>query len=284
MDQKHILVVDDNPDIVRLITLRLEQEGFATSGATSGAQALKLLEGSFPDLVLLDIVMPGLTGFEVCQQIKANPRTRNLPVVMLSARDSTGDKVHGLEQGADEYVTKPVRLAELVARVRALLRLKSLEEELALKNAELKKHLDDLRQASVERAKLLGQVNRQNQRLQAHALAEREFLDLLAETLAGPLHRLERACEQLGKEPSADGRKIAAVQVVLTEARRLQGSLERLPHYLERMTRPGDRRARDRREKQEHLEGRERRRGERRQAARRRTDLPVRRAKSHGPL
>ncbi|HEX9638092.1 MAG TPA: response regulator [Acidobacteriota bacterium] len=280
MEQKRILVVDDNSDIVRMVMMRLQQEGYATRGATSGREALQLLERELPDLVLLDVVMPGLSGFEVCQQIKSDPRTHHLPVVMLSARDSTGDKVHGLDQGADEYVTKPVRLVELVARVRALLRLKGLEQELAEKNAQLERHLSELSEASLERTRLLEQLKQQNQQLESHALAERQFLDLVNETLRGPLARLEHVCEQVQNE-STGGRIAAAIKVMVTEARRLQGSLARLPNYLRRRVRPADRRRRgDRRQGAGAYGGSERRQGERRRAARRRTDPRAARAAS----
>ncbi|SMB89410.1 two-component system, OmpR family, response regulator [Thermanaeromonas toyohensis ToBE] len=114
-----ILVVDDEPAILELVTYNLEQAGFSTLTATDGETALKLVEAEKPDLVILDIMLPKIDGFEVCRTIRAR---HNTPILMLTARREEVDRVLGLELGADDYLVKPFSPRELVARVRAILR------------------------------------------------------------------------------------------------------------------------------------------------------------------
>ncbi len=115
----HLLVVDDEPHIVELVRYNLQQEGFTVSTARDGREALARLAGDHPDLVVLDIMLPGMDGIEVCRQIR---RTSRVPILMLTARGRELDRVGGLELGADDYVTKPFSPRELVARIRAILR------------------------------------------------------------------------------------------------------------------------------------------------------------------
>ncbi|MCG0277900.1 MAG: response regulator transcription factor [Thermanaeromonas sp.] len=114
-----ILVVDDEPAILELVTYNLKQAGFSTLTATDGEEALKLVETEKPDLVILDIMLPKMDGFEVCRIIRAR---HNTPILMLTARKEEVDRVLGLELGADDYMVKPFSPRELVARVRAILR------------------------------------------------------------------------------------------------------------------------------------------------------------------
>jgi DNA-binding response OmpR family regulator len=119
MDTKRILVADDEAEIRRLLRLYLEREGYAVDTASGGAEALDLFAARRHDLLILDLMMPGLDGLEVCRRVRA---VSAVPVLMLSAKDAEADKVSGLTLGADDYVTKPFSRAELVARVKALLR------------------------------------------------------------------------------------------------------------------------------------------------------------------
>jgi DNA-binding response OmpR family regulator len=114
-----ILIVDDESGIVRLIAMYLEREGFQTRSARTGAEALSAVRTSVPDLVILDIMLPDIDGWEVCREIRA---ASDVPIVMLTARESDDDKIVGLEIGADDYVTKPFKPRELVARVKAVRR------------------------------------------------------------------------------------------------------------------------------------------------------------------
>lgn len=119
---KKILVVDDEKDIVDLITFNLEKEGFAAIKAYDGEKALELVKAKKPDLVILDLMLPGIRGLEVCKFIRKNRETETLPIIMLTAKGDQVDKILGLEMGADDYVTKPFNVGELIARVRAVLR------------------------------------------------------------------------------------------------------------------------------------------------------------------
>lgn len=118
----HILVVDDDPDVLGTLTRALGREGFHISTAMSGNEALEFLYKQVPDLVILDVMMPGLNGFEVCERIRNNHALDQMPVLFLTARGQTDDVVNGLDVGGDDYVVKPFELNELQARVRALLR------------------------------------------------------------------------------------------------------------------------------------------------------------------
>jgi two-component system cell cycle response regulator len=128
-----ILVVDDLKPNVDLLKTRLEQEYFEVLTAFDGKTALEVLESEQVDLVLLDIMMPGIDGFEVCTRIKNHPVTSHIPVVMVTALDQIQDRVRGLECGADDFLTKPVNELQLMARVKSLVRLKMLTDELRLR-------------------------------------------------------------------------------------------------------------------------------------------------------
>jgi two-component system cell cycle response regulator len=128
-----ILVVDDIPANVKLLEARLSAEYFDVITASNGAQALEICARSECDLILLDVMMPDMDGFEVCRRLKADPKTHFIPVVMVTALDSPSDRVRGLEAGADDFLTKPVADAVLVARVRSLTRLKMMTDELRMR-------------------------------------------------------------------------------------------------------------------------------------------------------
>ncbi len=127
-DKQRILLVDDDPNISHLVKLYLEKEGFAVTEAARGDTALDLFRKETPSLVLLDVMLPGLDGLQVLREIRQTSKT---PVIMLTAKDETFDKVLGLELGADDYVTKPFETKELVARVKAVLRRAPAVEEKA---------------------------------------------------------------------------------------------------------------------------------------------------------
>jgi len=117
-----VLVVEDEPDIRSLIVHHLEREGFRCRTAASGDEALARLRSTPPDLVVLDLMLPGMDGLEVCRRVRADPAIATVPIIMLTAKDSEIDIVVGLELGADDYVTKPYSTRELLARIRAVLR------------------------------------------------------------------------------------------------------------------------------------------------------------------
>lgn len=129
MDKQQILVVDDEPNIVQLARLYLERDGYAITSVGNGQQALDAIRTQQPDLVVLDVMLPQVDGFEVCRRLRAEDNP--VPIIMVTARDDDIDKILGLELGADDYLTKPFNPRELVARVRAVLRRGVTPQQLA---------------------------------------------------------------------------------------------------------------------------------------------------------
>ena len=122
MAKKKILVVDDEIDIVNLIQYNLEKEGYDTLPAYTGESAIELSERMLPSLIILDLMLPEMDGMEICRVLKRGEKTREIPIIMLTAKGGEVDIVSGLEVGADDYITKPFKMAELIARVKTVMR------------------------------------------------------------------------------------------------------------------------------------------------------------------
>lgn len=120
---KTILVVDDDANNRAVVAAQLKNEGFAVLAAASGEQALEMIDGDLPDLILLDIMMPGISGFDLTEILRGEARTATIPIIMLTALGDLDSRLNGLNRGAEEFLTKPVARAELVVRIRNLLRL-----------------------------------------------------------------------------------------------------------------------------------------------------------------
>jgi two-component system, OmpR family, phosphate regulon response regulator PhoB len=118
----YALIVEDEASLVELIRYNLEREGYEVDSATDGEEALILIDERQPDIVLLDWMLPKLAGIEVCRRLRSRPATRNLPILMLTAKTEEADRIRGLDIGADDYMIKPFSMAELTARIRAVLR------------------------------------------------------------------------------------------------------------------------------------------------------------------
>lgn len=158
-----ILVVDDTPKNVKLLADLLSAKGYAVTTASSGVEALAKVEAERPDLVLLDVVMPEMSGYEVCRKIRESPATRILPVVMVTALEPREQKINGLEAGADDFLTTPIDQAELLARVRSLLRIKELYDTVQAQAAQLSdwnKTLEQRVQEQVGQLERLGRLKR----------------------------------------------------------------------------------------------------------------------------
>jgi class 3 adenylate cyclase len=158
-----ILIVDDTPHNVKMLVDLLSAKGYATVTASSGQEGLAQVEAERPDLVLLDVMMPGMDGYEVCRRIRANSEYGILPVVMVTALDPARERIKGLEAGADDFLTKPVNMAELVARVRSLLRIKDLYTTVqaqAAELADLNANLEQRVQTQVAQLERLGRLTR----------------------------------------------------------------------------------------------------------------------------
>jgi len=139
MGNAKILVVDDRPSSVKVLRVRLNSEGYDVLEASDGFQALEIVEREPPDLVLLDVMMPKMDGYEVCRKIKGREKTRFLPVVLVTALSDRDAKITGIEAGADDFLNKPVDPSELRVRVRSLLKTKGLHDELEARYEELRK-------------------------------------------------------------------------------------------------------------------------------------------------
>ncbi len=126
---KQVFIVEDEKDLVELLTYNLEKDGYRVLSEMDGEAALKKIPEKMPDLVLLDLMLPKTDGLTVCKTLKSNPKTSHIPVVMLTAKGEESDKIVGLELGADDYITKPFSVKELLARVRAVLRRFSKSQE-----------------------------------------------------------------------------------------------------------------------------------------------------------
>ena len=158
-----ILVVDDLPQNVKLLAHLLEAKGYAVATAASGPEALLKVEKEPPDLVLLDVMMPEMSGYEVCRKIRDNPTTGILPVVMVTSLDPSEERIRGLDAGADDFLTKPVNQAELLARVRSLIRVKHLYDTVQLQAAQLaewNKTLEERVREQVSQLDRLGRLKR----------------------------------------------------------------------------------------------------------------------------
>ena len=158
-----VLVVDDTPHNVKLLADLLAVKGYGVATAVNGEEALAKVASEKPDLVLLDIMMPGLSGYDVCQRLRADPETALLPIVLVTSLDPQQERVKGIEAGADDFVSKPINQAELFARVRSLLRVKSLQDEVrrqadALKEWNVK--LEERVREQVAQLERMGQLKR----------------------------------------------------------------------------------------------------------------------------
>lgn len=122
MANETILIIEDEKNIVELVKFNLEQEGFRVLAASRGNTGLEMALGEKPALLILDLMLPEITGIEICKILRQNPKTKTLPIIMLTARGTEADKVLGLELGADDYITKPFSPRELAARIKAILR------------------------------------------------------------------------------------------------------------------------------------------------------------------
>ena len=158
--KKKIMVVDDTPMNVKLLVDLLGFHDYEVVTASSGIEALEQVTKERPDLVLLDVVMPGMSGYEVCQKIRGDPETAVLPVIMVTALDPAQERVHGIEAGADDFLPKPINKTELLARVRSLLRVKDLHDTVRSQAAQLSEWNKTLEQRVQEQVSQLDRLGR----------------------------------------------------------------------------------------------------------------------------
>lgn len=177
--KERIVLIDDNPNDVQLIRRVLERAGYEVSYASSGEEGLRLASEILPDCILVDYRMPGLNGYEVAGRIKADQHLRSVPVLMLTGADSSKNLVEGLASGADDYVTKASDIEVIVARVKALLRVKAYQDQIVAQSAQLRGLYDELSQKSERIMALNQQLNKDLEvarRVQEALLPPRQFV------------------------------------------------------------------------------------------------------------
>jgi signal transduction histidine kinase len=177
-----ILLVDDNPTNLKVLSGAMADSGWTILVATDGERALKQAEYALPDLILLDVMMPGMNGFETCVKLKSNPKTQEIPVIFITALDEAVDKVKGLSLGAVDYITKPFQQEEVLARVGVHLKLSALSKKLSEQNERLEKEVEE-RTTKLKQALL----DLQQSQLQ---LVQNEKMATLGQLVAGVAHEI----------------------------------------------------------------------------------------------
>ncbi|WP_437600775.1 response regulator [Sorangium sp. So ce590] len=225
-----VLVADDVLVNLEVLSRTLESAGIEVSIATDGPMVLERLEYETPDLILLDVTMPGMTGFDVCERLKSSPATADIPVIFTTAHVAMSDKLRGFRLGAVDYVTKPFERDELLARVKTQLALRRALTSLARKNAELENEIEVRAAAQTEFVRLADELERRvEERTEALARAVAELeraKESLEETVARRTRELQRANERLERELTEraaleEARSALQAQIIAAQAVRL---------------------------------------------------------------
>jgi signal transduction histidine kinase len=187
-----ILIVDDNPSNLEVLSETLSNDGFDVAVATSGERAIKQIKCRLPSLILLDIDMPQMDGFETCQRLKENPIYQTVPVIFITALTDVESKIKGLNLGAVDYITKPFQKEEVLSRIRLHLQLKQLMETLEIKNQQLQQLNDTLEQQVAERTQELSWSLEELKQTQLQ-LVQHEKMSVLGQMMAGIVHEINGA-------------------------------------------------------------------------------------------
>ena len=207
--RKSILIVDDVPDNLHLLTSMLREQGYSARPVPNGRLALRAAENDPPDLILLDVDMPGMDGFEVCRELKANTKTRDIPVIFVSAMDDVADQVKGFEVGAIDYIGKPFQASEILIRLQTHLSLRALQQQMQTQNVRLREQAEALAQANAGLARA--------------ARLKDEFLASVSHELRTPLNAILGISEVLsdGIYGALNEKQRRSVQVIEESGRHL---------------------------------------------------------------
>lgn len=207
--ERRILIADDDPDSRIVVASVISILGHSPVVVNGGGEAIEECERELPDLAIVDYMMPSLTGIEMCHKLKTIPGGELVPILMLTARDSMQDKISALEEGVDDYLTKPFNYQELRARVKALLRVRDLNLKLVAKNEELKKMQERL--VATERQVAVGQL-----------------AGTAAHQLGQPLSAIMLNCFLLEKLPKEDPKFMGAIAAIKSDVRRMVEMIDSL--------------------------------------------------------
>lgn len=195
-----ILLVDDTPDNLRLLSAMLTEQGYDVRSVKSGSAALMGVQGQAPDLILLDINMPGMNGYEVCQQLKIDPKTQGIPVIFISALSEVFDKVKAFAVGGVDYISKPFQVEEVLVRVENQLKLRRLQLQLQERNRQLQTAETELRRALEQERALNQQIEELAAVAERHRIA-RDIHDSLGHALVALNIQMETALELWREAP-----------------------------------------------------------------------------------
>ena len=205
-----ILVVDDNPTNLRVLLDYLKKSGFDVLVAPNGERALRQLERIQPDLILLDVLMPGIDGFETCLELKQNEKTRDIPVIFMTALADMADKIRGFEVGGVDYLTKPLQLQEVLLRIETHLKIQKLQQQLKAQNLQLEQQNTQLAHEVVERKQTEEELKRTMQQIE---LAKQEW-ESTADSLSHLIFLLDEQGRILRANRTVEPWKLGQVSTV----------------------------------------------------------------------
>jgi two-component system, sensor histidine kinase and response regulator len=209
-----ILIVDDTPANLWVLLDYLGDYGFTTLVATDGANALEQIPHAQPDIILLDVVMPGIDGFETCRRLKANPDTADIPIIFMTALSDTVDKVRGFQAGAVDYVTKPFQHEEVLARLTAHLTIRNLQRSLEINNEQLQQEIGERKRIEAEQEQLIAELD--------------AFAHTVAHDLKNPLAGLLAYAELLQTDWAATTERDKATTSIVEHGRKMANIIDEL--------------------------------------------------------
>ncbi|MBE9229361.1 response regulator [Phormidium sp. LEGE 05292] len=225
-DKGYILLVDDQPDNLRLLSALLSERGYEPRGVINGSMAIKAAKSSQPDLILLDILMPEMDGYETCEQLKSDEKTREIPVIFISAKDEAIDKVRAFGLGALDYITKPFHVDEVLARIENYLSLRKLQKQLKEQNILFQQEISIRQQA--EQA-----LQKANQELAQSNAELEQFAYVTSHDLQAPLATITTYAQLLEQlyENQSDTQANQYIQYIVNSCLRMQNLIEDLLDY-----------------------------------------------------